>query len=165
MARLTLWFLVVLLGLDLGAGIYEARVVVPLWSRDVPATLQAGNPFGQVALNAGVGFWAYLTSAVAIAAILALGFGLGTPMPERAWRTVAAGGELLVVGSTLLYFRPTLVRLFMGHGAGMSSGEIATTVQRWVMWSRVRIVVSLAAWICALCALGMSAGTGLPVNR
>ncbi len=159
MARITLWLLVILLGLDIGAGIYETRVVVPLWSRGIPETLADGNPYGRVAINAGAGFWAYVTSAVALAAALALVFGLGTPEPERLWRTVAAGGELLVVAATLLYFRPTLVRLFAGHGAGMSSGEIDNTVQRWVRWNRVRIVVSLAAWLAAVHALGIAART------
>jgi hypothetical protein len=31
---------------------------------------------------------------------------------------------------TLLYFRPTLVRLVMGHGAGLSPDAIASTVNR-----------------------------------
>jgi hypothetical protein len=57
---------------------------------------------------------------------------------------------------TLLYFRPTLVRLFMGHGAGMSAEAIASTVNRWVMWSNIRIAISLVAWCAALRALTLS---------
>ena len=57
---------------------------------------------------------------------------------------------------TLLYFTPTLVRLFMGHGAGMSAEVIASTVKRWVMWSNVRIVISFVAWCAALYALRLS---------
>lgn len=75
MARLTLWVFVVALGLDLGAGIYEARIVVPLWAGGVPATLAAGNAYGRVAIDAGVRFWAYMTSAVALFAILSLVLG------------------------------------------------------------------------------------------
>lgn len=150
MARVTLWLFVIALGLDLGAGIYEARIVVPLWARGVPETLAAGNPYGRVAIDAGMRFWAYMTSAVALCAILALVFGLRTPPSQRAWRTFASLAELAAVAMTLLYFRPTLVRLFMGHGAGLSPDAVDSIVHRWVMWSRVRIAVSFIAWCAAL---------------
>jgi hypothetical protein len=148
-----LWLFVIALGLDLGAGIYEARIVVPLWANGVPETLAEGNPFARVAIDAGMRFWAYLTSGVAILALLALIFGLRTPAPERLWRTIAAVAELCMVAWTLLYFRPTLVRLFMGHGEGLTKEAISATVRRWVALSRVRIVVTFAAWCAALGAL------------
>jgi hypothetical protein len=156
MALLTLWLFVITLGLDLGAGLYEARIVVPLWAGGVPETLAAGNPYGRVAIDAGIRFWAHMTSAVALVAILALVFGFRAPAAPRAWRSFAAVAELGAVAMTLLYFRPTLVRLFMGHGAGMSAEVIASTVKRWVMWSNVRIVISLVAWCAALRALNLS---------
>lgn len=156
MAHITLWLFVIVLGLNLGAGMYEARIVVPLWARGVPETLAEGNPYGRVAIDAGIRFWAYVTSMVAVLAVLTLVFGITTPGAQRVWRISAAVAELGVVASTLLYFRPTLVRLFMGHGAGLSPDVIATTVHRWVLWSNVRIVVSLAAWCAALRALTLS---------
>jgi hypothetical protein len=77
-------------------------------------------------------------------------FGILAPMPRRGWQIFAAAVELVAVAMTLLYFRPTLVRLFLSHGAGLSAAEIASTVGRWVTWSRVRIVISLLAWGAAL---------------
>ena len=109
-----------------------------------------------MAIDAGMRFWAYVTSAVMILALLALLFGFRAPEPQRTWRTVAAALELAVVASTLLYFRPTLVRLFMGHGAGLSSDALRSTVSRWVMWSRLRILASFVAWCAALGALTLS---------
>lgn len=156
MARIALWLFVIVLGLDLGAGVYESRIVVPLWANDVPATLAAGNPFGRVAIDAGVRFWAYMTTTVAILAVAALMFGLRTQPPQRTWQVVAAVVELCAVAMTLLYFRPTLVRLFMGHGAGLSADAIQSTVHLWVRLSLVRIVISLGAWCAALGALAMS---------
>ncbi|HJQ52487.1 MAG TPA: hypothetical protein VJ825_01475 [Gemmatimonadaceae bacterium] len=152
----SLWFFVIALGLDLGAGIYEARIVVPLWAGSIPESLAEGNPYRRVAIDAGMRFWAYVTTAVAFFALLALVFGLYAPAPQRAWRTFAAIAELAVVASTLLYFRPTLVRLFMSHGAGLTPAAAASTVRRWVMWSRVRIAVSFVAWCAALSALALS---------
>jgi hypothetical protein len=95
------------------------------------------------------------TSAVAIFAVLALVFGLGASQPQRGWQVSAAEAELCAVAMTLLYFRPTLVRLFMEHAAGLSVITVRSTVDRWVMLSRVRIVLSAAAWLAALRALAL----------
>jgi hypothetical protein len=156
MAHITLWLFVVALGVDLGAGVYEATIVVPLWAGGVPATLAAGNPFARVAIDAGMRFWSHMTSTVAILAVAALAFGLRAPAPQRAWRTVAAVAELCAVAMTLLYFRPTLIRLFMGHGAGLSNAAVVSMVRRWVRLSWVRIAISFGAWCAALGALALS---------
>ena len=156
MARIVLLLFVIALGLDLGAGVYEAKVVVPLWAGGVPETLAAGNPYARVAINAGLHFWAYVTSTVAVVGVMTLAFGFRAPVTQRVWQTFAAATELAAVAMTRLYFRPTLEMLFMGHGAGLSSAAVASTVHRWVLWSRVRIIVSLVAWCAALRALALS---------
>jgi anti-sigma-K factor RskA len=156
MARISLWLFVIVLGLDIGAGLYESRIVVPLWANGVPATLAAGNPFARVAIDAGVRFWAYMTTTVAILAVAALIFGLRTQPPQRTLQTVATVAELVAVAMTLLYFKPTLIRLFMGHGAGLSTEAIESTVQMWVRLSFVRIALSFGAWCVALRALALS---------
>jgi hypothetical protein len=156
MARIAIWLFVIALGIDLGAGIYEARIVVPLWASGVPGTLAEGNPFARVAIDAGMRFWAYVTSAVALLAILSLLSGFVAPAAQRAWQTFASLLELVAVAMTLLYFRPTLVRLFMGHGVGLSAETIAFTVHRWVLWSKIRIAISFIAWCAAIHALMLS---------
>jgi hypothetical protein len=153
MVHIILGLFVLVLGLNLGAGLYEGRIVVPLWAGGIPETLEEGNPYGRVAVNAGIHFWAYMTSAAGIFALLALATGFWAPAPQRAWQIVGAFAELVSVAMTLLYFRPTVVRLFMGHGAGLSVGQIASTVHRWVAWNRVRLVVTVVAWLSALYAL------------
>jgi hypothetical protein len=75
---------------------------------------------------------------------------------QRAWRTFAALCELAVVATTLLYFRRTLVRLFMGHGAGLTADAIRSTARTWVVLSRLRIALSFVAWCAALRALTLS---------
>jgi len=156
MSRIILGLFVVLLGCDIGAGIYEARIVVPLWAGGVPETLRQGDPFGRVAIDAGVRFWAYITSAVALAAIVALVASFWAPAAWRRWQAASAILELATVTSTLFYFRPTLVHLFMKHGAGMTGQEIQARVRRWITFSHVRIAVSLVTWFVALNALRLS---------
>lgn len=148
-----LWIFVIGLGLDLGAGMYESVIVVPLWTAGVPETLAAGNPYGRVAIDAGVRFWSRMTSTVAMIALVVLAFTLIWSGPQRDWQLFASVAELVAVAMTLFYFRPTLVRLFMGHGEGLSADAVKSTVKRWVMWSRVRILITLVAWCAAIEAL------------
>jgi hypothetical protein len=153
MAEVALWLFVIALGVNLGAGLYEGRVVVPLWSGGVPGTLAPGDPYGRVAIDAGLRFWAFATSAVGALAVVALLTAAWAPAAQRPWRASASMAELAVVVSTLLYFRPTLVRLFTGHGEGVAAEELTRTVHRWVAWSRVRTAVTAVAWLGALYAL------------
>jgi Anthrone oxygenase len=156
MPRMTLWLFVVVLGLDLGAGIYEGRIVVPSWARGVPETLADGNAYRQVAIDAGMNFWKYMTSAVGLCALLALLFGLRVPQPERYWRMGATLLEIAVVVWTLAYFRPTLIRLFVAHGADMTAEAVRATVERWVFLARFRVALSGVAWLAALRAAALA---------
>jgi hypothetical protein len=70
--QLILWLFVIVLGVNLGAGAPETRIVVPLWASGVPDTLAEGNPYGRVAIDAGIRFWAFVTSAALVLAILVL---------------------------------------------------------------------------------------------
>lgn len=153
MSRLALGLFVMILGIDIGAGLYESRVVVPLWSAGVPRTLVAGDPYGRVAIDAGMRFWAFITPAVGLAAAVSLGFGLSAPRPRLTWQVAASAIELCAFAMTMIYFKPTLMRLFLGHGDGLSSAAIAATVRRWIGWNWVRIALSLAAWGAGLRAL------------
>jgi hypothetical protein len=100
--------------------------------------------------------WVFVVALGLDLALAALVFGLVAPGPRRAWQICAAAAELAAVAMTLLYFRPTLVRLFLAHGAGLSRAAVIATVNRWVMWSRVRIVISFVAWCAALRALTLA---------
>ncbi len=155
MSRIVLGLFVVVLGVDIGAGLYESRVVVPLWSRGIPTTLAAGNPFGQVAINAGMGFWAFVTPVAGLLALGALAVAWRSPQPVRTWIVAASLLELAAFASTMFYFRPTLKGLFLGHGAGMSEAAVAVVVHRWVGWNRARVALSAVAWGAAVVALAL----------
>jgi hypothetical protein len=156
MVQGVLWVFVIALGINLGAGLYEVRIVVPLWSRGVPATLDAGSGYGRVAVDAGVRFWAFVTPAAGLLAIAALVVGWRMPKPAFTWLATAAVAELSALAMTLLYFRPTVVHLFLQHGAGMPPPVLAGIVRRWVAWNWARVGLSLIAWCAALRALTLA---------
>lgn len=155
MARVTLWLFIIALGIDVGAGLYETRIVVPLWSSGVPETLAAGNAYGRVAIDAGMRFWALVTPAVGLLALATLVTGFRSPEPQPTWRVVACVAELCAFAMTMLYFRPTLERLFMHHGAGLTRDAALATVRHWVRWGWLRVGISVGALCAALVALAL----------
>ena len=90
-ASLTLWLFVIGTSLILGAGLYEALVVVPFWSAGAPASLAEGNPLLQVHVRAGHVFWQYFTPVLGLITLLAMLTSFGTPSRHLTWRLSATG--------------------------------------------------------------------------
>ncbi len=107
-ASLTLWIFVIGTAFILGAGLYEALVVVPFWSAGAPASLAEGNPLLRVPMRAGQVFWPFFTPALGLISLLALATSFGTPPRHMVWR-VSATGLLLLVSSRLwlIFARPS----------------------------------------------------------
>lgn len=152
-ASLTLWIFVIGTAFILGAGLYEALVVVPFWSAGAPASLAEGNPLLRVPMRAGQVFWPFFTPALGLISLLALATSFGTPPRHMVWRVSATGLLLLVSIATLAYFRPAIIGMVVNHGAGRTPEALATEARRWVAlnWVRVAAVAaSLAMGIRAL---------------
>jgi len=152
-ASFTLWLFVLGTALILGAGLYEALVVVPFWSAGAPASLAEGNPLLQVPIRSGQVFWPFFTPALGVIALLALATGFVTPPRHFAWRVAATGLLLIVSIATLIYFRPTIVRMVIDHGGGHTPEAITQEANRWVAlnWLRVlAVAASLAMGVRAL---------------
>lgn len=152
-ASLTMWLFVIGTSLILGAGLYEALVVVPFWSAGAPASLAEGNPLLQVHIRAGHVFWQYFTPALGFIAVLALLTSFGAPPRHLAWRLAATGLLLLVSVATLLYFRPTLIEMVVNHGAGLAPEALASEARRWVVLNRVRTIAVAASLVMGIRAL------------
>jgi hypothetical protein len=156
-ARIFLWLFVIALGIELGAGLYETLVVVPLWAAAPPDSViayyrhNAANP--QFALNAGGRFWIFATPLVGLTAIAALLSGLKTRPEHRKWRIAGAVLALLVVVSTFAWFVPNIIKLMSEAVMQMSADEVASLTNWWVRLNWVRAVLYLAAWLAALRAL------------
>src|SRR4029078_10542726 len=114
-AQMFLWLFVIALGIEIGAGLYETRVVLPLWTGAPPDSVtayyqhNAANP--QFALNAGGRFWMFATPLVGLSAIANLLSGLRTRPQHRNWRITGTILALVVVVSTFGWFRPNITRL------------------------------------------------------
>lgn len=139
-----LWLFVINLGVAFGAGLYEARVVVPGWAGTSPQTWP----------NTGLMFWVYVTTVPLT--LLTIGNAVAAwrdSTPRRhAWRAAVAIAvlERLV---TFGYFIPRMVSLMGEPSAGP---EVSAALAQWMALNHGRHVLTVSAWVAALYALSLS---------
>jgi hypothetical protein len=161
MAEGLLWLFVVNLGLACGAGLYESRVMVPLWF--TPAEGGDTHWDAGAARRADVGrrFWVHLTTLPLTALTLAsLAAAWRMPPGVRAWWLGAAAAALLDRATTFAYFLPAMVRL-MGGERGTAQDATARA-RRWARLGHLRQAMPLTAWLAALVALYRLGGIPRP---
>lgn len=152
LARILFAVFVALLGLDLGAGLYETRVLVPRWESSLEAGAAPTDPVLMLSRDAGMRWWRGVTPAVGLFALLALVTNLMTPGTGRVWRVGAAGLELAVVVTTMTYFAPNIIRL-LDPGRTLPGVEAAAQLRTWSAFNWVRVVATGGAWLASLRAL------------
>jgi hypothetical protein len=159
LAQITLWFFVIFLSIEVGAGLYETRVIVPRWSASPPesvwtwADLRATN--AQAAIDPGTRFWVYVAPATGLSALLAFAFSFATKGAHRTWRLIGTILALVVVAATFIYFVPN-IRLLLGPNSHNIDGEkVKALMDQWVMGNYVRAAVGIVAWLAALRAFSL----------
>jgi hypothetical protein len=159
-AQIFLWLYVVVLGIQIGGGLYEQLVVMPLWSLSPPDSVVAyhqhnvANP--QFAPDQGGRFWIFFFPLGALLAIATLVSGLKTRPEHRKWRMVSTILALIVVVFTSAWFILNIIPL-TGEGVTNLSGEQITSLTNW--WVRlnwIRAVLYLTAFLAALRALSIT---------
>src|SRR5438045_2964330 len=108
--------LIINIGIAVGAGLYEQRVVVSNWLTSTPSGLHWNRDQAQRD-DPGRKFWALVTTlpltTIAIANLFA---AWGAPSAVRGWWLATAVAVLLERGFTFTYFIPTMVRLLLSPG-------------------------------------------------
>lgn len=143
--QIVLWLFAINLGIAFGAGLYEARVVLPQWASIPPAEWP----------NTGVAFWVYVTTIpLTLLTLTSLVAAWMTRGPMRGWYLAAACIVLVERVATFSYFIPTMLRLT--GTAGLPDAQVATTLSQWSLLNNGRHLLSLAGWLAALKALSLS---------
>ena len=136
-----LWLFIIVLGIAFGAGLYESRVVVPMWTSDPPASLASPD--------SGRRFWAFVTTGpLTLLTVANLVAALRTQGPARGWWLTAAIVTLVERAATFGYFIPTIIRL--QRKPTLTQTAVRTALARWVRLNYVRNTLTLVAWIAAL---------------
>jgi hypothetical protein len=152
-SSVALWLLVIGLGVQVGGGLYEIRVMVPLWSSSPPQSVLAfyAQPMRP---DSGGRFWIFLTPLVGVISLVNFIVAWRSAVAFRAVWLFASGASLLVIAVTFAYFVPVLLRL---PKAGERPGDIVEReVRTWVALNWIRVVVVVAAWVSALRAFSIA---------
>jgi hypothetical protein len=132
---------VIVLGTAFGAGLYESRVVVPVWMSDPPASLINGP-------DSGRRFWAIVTTGpLTLLTIANLVAALQYHGQTRAWWIAAVVVTLVERIATFGYFIPTIIRV---QRPTLSPAAVRAALARWVRLNYLRNLLTLGAWIIAL---------------
>lgn len=142
-----LWMFVVNLGIAFGAGLYEHRIVVPLWlsSSDNGATHWHADVVRRD--DTGRRFWAFVTTLPLTLLTLANLFVANRASADlRIWWLAAGLAALADRLLTFAYFIPTMIGLMNAPDSPAS----AATAMRWTHFNYLRHALVLTAWLAAL---------------
>ena len=148
--NIVLWLFVLILGTSFGAALYEARVVVPLWTHTVTGALQWSADLSR-RTDAGRRFWAYVTTGpltmLAVASLLLAG---QAESGRREWWMTAASVIVVERIATFAYFIPALLKLQRATPGDLTVGS---SVSRWIALNYFRVTFLFIGWLAALRAL------------
>ena len=146
LARIVLWLFVINLGIVFGAGLYEARIVVPLWASSPPESLRSPD--------SGRRFWAFVTTIpLTLLTLASLVAAWHAPAPRRESWLVAAVVVLVERIATFSYFIPTMLRL---QRAALPQADVRARVALWARLNYLRSALTLVAWLAAMKALTLT---------
>lgn len=154
-AKASLCAFAFLIGMQLGASVYETLVITPLWAGALPDSVRNWNVATRYPIMPG-NFWTVITPLQALALLGALISMWFVPGPLRKWMMLVGICGLAVDLSTGLFFVPILRKTIFNNGAGLSGTEITRLATMWVNWNYVREIVGFAGWACAISAICVS---------
>jgi len=146
LSSVLLWLFVINLGIALGAGLYESRIVIHNWI-DTSGDSPAWHPGAARDDDTGRRFWVAVTTIPLTLLTLANLFaGWRTPPGLRRWWLGSAATALVERALTLGYFVPTMIRLMQAE----NSQDAAAAAVLWSQLNNFRHLLVAAALLAAL---------------
>ena len=153
-----LWLFVINLGIALGAGLYESRIVVPQWLSLSPESGYHWNAAAARQANTGLRFWVYVTTVpLTLLTLASLVAAWWTRNPVRRWWLAAVSASVLDRVMTFTYFIPTMLKLM--NDDTMPETEAIAAALQWARLGYIRHAATLVAWLAALRAFYLMAAT------
>jgi hypothetical protein len=140
------------LGITLGAGLYETRIVLPLWfrrtaNRDYRVDVEAMH-----VIDPGRKFWAFVTTIpLTLLTIVNLVFAYKAMAPLHDWWICATIIVLFERIGTFTFFIPTIIKLQKAENLPVT--KTTGMASLWIRLNYVRNALTLAALLFSLEAL------------
>lgn len=143
---------VINLGIALGAGLYEVRIVLPLWFRRTSVNGYEVDDEAMHTIDTGKKFWAFVTTVpLTLLTIANLIFALRSNAPLHSWWVAGAAIVLLERIGTFCFFIPTAIRL--QRSKSLPAAKTSAMVLRWTRLNYLRNALTFAAMLLLLKAM------------
>jgi hypothetical protein len=154
--EILLLLFIINLGTAFGAGIYEARIVLPQWFGQTAQSGYYVNIDAMRKTDTGRKFWAFVTTIPLTLLTLAnLVAAWQSDGPGHDWWLAAALITLFERIGTFSFFIPTAIRL--QRADELSPSAVSRSVSWWIRMNYIRNALTLVALIAALKAVSMPA--------
>ena len=155
--KITRWILIIfclIIGISVGAGLFETIAITPLWSETAEAARgwTADNKY----IAQGGKFFAPLASLRLLSTITLLIAAWFSPQPLKKWLFVTAGIVLVLTITTLTYFAPGQFALKGATQAQLSDADLEAKAHLWVVLNWLRQIIALIVFGFALHSVGLS---------
>lgn len=140
------------LGTAFGAGIYEARLIVPQWFSKSTELGYRVNTAAMRETDTGRKFWAFVTTGpLTLVTLASLIVAWQSQQAGHTWWLAAAVVTLLERIGTFSFFIPTAITLQKADQ--LPASQVARLTALWIGFNYVRNALTLLAWLLALRAL------------
>jgi hypothetical protein len=152
--EILLWLFVINLGVAFGAGLYEQRIILPLWFERSAAGSIRVNGEAIRSTDTGRRFWGFVTTVpLTLLTLGNLAVAWQSQGPRHEWWLGAALVTLLERIGTFSYFIPTAMKLTRAET--LPPEKSAAMASQWLALNRLRAALALVGWLAALKALSL----------
>ena len=158
-----LWGAILLVGVIIGASVYQRISLIPYWGGDLPGSVV--TYFQGTTAAASIGrFWTTILPPTAIFVLVALLANL-PDRGRRKWVIIAAILFIAMLIWTAIYFVPSgVIPLMERAAAGLSADEITQRAKAWIFWDWFRVAGTIGAELSLLKALTYRPGEIKPAS-
>lgn len=152
--EILLFLFILNLGVTFGAGLYETRIVIPLWFQKTTDSGYRVNTEAMQTIDTGRRFWAFIsTLPLTLLTLINLTLAWQSNQPVHDWWLPSAVIVLIERVSTFAFFIPTIIKLQKANQ--LSASQVTRSASLWINLNYVRNALTLLAWLLALRALAL----------
>ncbi|GAB4040553.1 DUF1772 domain-containing protein [Spirosoma gilvum] len=156
MATSLLILFILNLGTAFGAGLYEARLIIPQWFPKLEGDERRVDTNAMRQTDVGRNFWAFVTTIpLTLLTVANLIVAWQSELPVHDWWLAASLLTLVERVVTFSFFIPTAIRLQKGDGDSLPLDTTSRLVSVWMYANYGRNALTLLAWALALKALSL----------
>ena len=149
-----LWLFIINLGTSFGAGIYETKMILPMWFIKSPKIGYRVNISAMKELDSGRRFWAWVnTLPLTLLTLANLITSLQISGERYHWWLAASLVVLIERIGTFSYFIPTAIKLT--NSENLPQKKTSSLISSWLLLNYFRNILILIGWIMALLALSL----------